>query len=661
MKRLLERLNPSLLTRMIVALVLVGLLPMGFAVYRLIDINRDGMTDQVERTLALATRSKANEVGSIFETWLSAARTLAANPALSDPTSAPARDVLSGSLEAMAEIGVLAIAFVNPSGERYIHAQLSMSDDRTSAVEAAFEPLDAAEIVSFPSPGEGPLIRVSAALPQELGHVWLICDGTRVTEGLDAFELVGADAELALINRAGLAIVGSTGGFPASLLHEAVDGRVQGVRSRFEGDDSIEFVGTYQPVGYGDLTVIGRQPASEAHRVARKMRSQALLAVGLAILLVAALAGTAYSSVIRPIRSLAEAQRELAGFDAGTSRGNEIQDLRSSFDLLRKGLRDREEINDVFLGRYRVKEVIGSGAMGTVFLAHDPKLERNVALKTIRLDRHLDPKKRQDLARRLLKEAVTGARFAHPNIVAVYDIEDRPEAAFLAMEYVEGVSLESLLWEAGQIRFEQTMPLGAAIASGLAAAHAAGFVHRDVKPANVLLGKDGSIKLTDFGIADLVSALSKEPDVVFGTPGYLPPETIRGKGYDKSGDLYSLGAVLYYCLTGRRPFEGATAKETIRKTLHGKVRMPTELNTTIPPLVEKLVMEMLSPDRENRPNDAAAICETFEEICREHRLRWEAPPSFEAKHDPDDSSSAGRFVPTVRLDETEDVDLTDFD
>ena len=117
----------------------------------------------------------------------------------------------------------------------------------------------------------------------------------------------------------------------------------------------------------------------------------------------------------------------------------------------------------------QVKEVIGSGAMGTVFLAHDPKLERNVAIKTIRLDRQLEPEKRQDLVRQLLKEAVMGARVNHPNIVAVYDIEDRPEAAFLAMEYVEGTSLEALLWQLGQLGFEQVVPLGVAIARGLAA------------------------------------------------------------------------------------------------------------------------------------------------------------------------------------------------
>ncbi len=645
--RFLARLSPSLLTRLIVALVLVGLVPMGFAVYRLIDINRAGMTDQVERTLALATRSKANEIASVLDTWRSMARVLSGYRALADPTSEEARELLVHHLEAMGEAGVRAIAFVNPRGERYIHAQVATDDAGRQAVQMALEPLGVGETLAFPTPG-GPLIRVAAPLPAELGYVWLICDGSRIEGGLEADELA-TDAELALIDRSSLPIVGSTEGFPASMIGEATSGKLQGVRSRFEAADSVEFVGTYSPVAASDLTVLGRQPTSEAHRVARQMRRQALLAVALALLLVAGLAVGAYSSVIRPLRSLTEAQRELAGLGATDAKGNEIEQLRSSFESLRRGLRDREELNDVFLGRYRVIQVIGSGAMGTVFLARDPKLERDVALKTIRLDRQLEPEKRHDLVRRLLKEAVTGARFSHPNIVVVYDVEDRPEAAFLAMEYVDGMSLESLLWEAGRLPFEQVVPLGSAIARGLGAAHAHDLVHRDVKPANVLLGKDGSIKLTDFGISDLISALSQTPDVVFGTPGYLPPETIRGKGYHKSGDLFSLGALLYYCLTGSRPFDGATAKEVIRKTLAGNLTPLGELEPTVPPTLADLVMRLLASDLERRPSDANEVAELLRELAETHRLRWQVPKRFVARRAPEGGAGAGRFVPTVRV------------
>ncbi len=634
--------------------MLVGLVPMGFAVYRLIDINRTGMTDQVERTLALATRSKADVITSLLESWRTLARVIAANPALADPTSPAARDLLVANVEASGEVGVQAIAFVNLEGTRYLHAYVTTDQTHREAIDLALEPLEVERTVAFTSP-TGPLIRVSAALPGSLGYVWLIGDGSRVASGLEADELA-ADADLALIDRSSVPIVGTTDGYPASMIAEATSGQLQGVRTRFLGPDSTELVGTYAPVEASDLTVLGKLPTDEAHRVARQMRQEAILSVGLALLLVAGLAGIAYRSIISPIRSLTAAQRELAGLGATSRGGNEIEQLRKAFDALRSGLRDREELGEVFLGRYRVKEVIGSGAMGTVFLAHDPKLERDVAIKTIRLDRQLDPEKRQDLVRRLLKEAVMGARVSHPNIVAVYDIEDRPEAAFLAMEYVDGTSLEALLWRAGQLRYELVVPLGVALARGLAAAHEHDLVHRDVKPANVLLGKDGSIKLSDFGISDLLSALSDTPDVVFGTPGYLPPETIRGKGYNKSGDLFSLGAVLYYCLTGRRPFEGSNAKEAVRKTLAGKVKAPNQINSTVPGGLSDLVLRLLSAKRVDRPSDVAEVVATLEEMESSGKLRWQAPSATVERAELEDSSG-GRFVPTIRLDDSDDPPL----
>ncbi len=647
LRRFFARLSPSLLTRMIVALVLVGLLPMGLAVYRLIDINREGMTEQVERTLALATRSKATEITSVLESWRSIARALSSHPALANPSSAAARQLLVDSLDSAADIGVRAIAFVNGEGERYIHGQVKTDEAEREGIQRALEPAEIAGTLYHATPA-GPLVRVNSPLPGGLGFVWLICDGADIESLLEPDELV-ADAELALIDSDKNALFGSIEGFPASLVEEAALGKLQGIRRHFGGGES-EFVGMYSPVETTSFAVLGRQPTSVAHRVALQMRRQASLAVALAVLLVGGLGIAAYSSVVRPIRSLAAAQRELAGLGATDGKGNEIEQLRSSFDSLRKGLRDRDELNDVFLGRYRVEQVIGSGAMGTVFRARDPKLERDVALKTIRLDRSLDPEKRQDLVQRLLKEAVTGAKFSHPNIVVVYDVEDSPEAAFLAMEFVDGTSLESFLWEAGQLSFEQVVPLGLAIARGLAAAHGHDLVHRDVKPANVLLGKDGAIKLTDFGISDLITALSDQPDVVFGTPGYLPPETIRGKGYDKTGDLFSLGALLYYCLTGTRPFDGATAKEAIRKTLAGKFRPPNQLNSTIPGNLSDLVMRLLAADRAQRPADVGEVVAALEELATDLGLEWQAPAAVPGERAPDDPEGAGRFIPTVRVD-----------
>ena len=162
--------------------------------------------------------------------------------------------------------------------------------------------------------------------------------------------------------------------------------------------------------------------------------------------------------------------------------------------------------------------------MGAVFRGLDPRLRRPVALKTLRLGGgDLLPDKRRQRIEQLVQEAVTGARFSHPNVVAVYDVEESPEGAFIAMELVDGASLERVLLRRGRLSPREVIPLGAGIARGLAAAHQRDIVHRDIKPANVMLGHDGSIKVTDFGIADLVAAATRAEGLVFGTPGYLPP------------------------------------------------------------------------------------------------------------------------------------------
>jgi serine/threonine-protein kinase len=254
-----------------------------------------------------------------------------------------------------------------------------------------------------------------------------------------------------------------------------------------------------------------------------------------------------------------------------------------------------------------------------VFRGWDPKLQRPVALKTIRL--HEEERFERESVSQLLHEAVTAARFSHPNIVAVYDVEDAPQAAFIALEFVDGPSLQRYLRHRS-LPFAQVMPLGLAIARGLAAAHAHGVVHRDVKPGNVLLGRDGSIKVTDFGIAGAVST-AHHTESVFGTPGYLPPEVLKGGRYDERGDLFAAGVVLYECLTGLLPFPGRTSQEILVSTLR---REPTPLRPRVPgvPLdVETLIMGLLTPRPEERvPATADALARRLEALVAANKWTW---------------------------------------
>lgn len=292
--------------------------------------------------------------------------------------------------------------------------------------------------------------------------------------------------------------------------------------------------------------------------------------------------------------------------------------------LLVRRLRTSRGVGEVRLGRYQVLEVLGEGAMGMVFRGHDPKLERAVALKTIRVDRIETSLDRQEMVAMLLREAVTVARFSHPNIVAVYDVEDAPEAPFMVMELVEGMTLERYLWRIGSLAPERAVPVGLGIARALAASHARGIVHGDVKPGNVLLGRNGAIKVTDFGLAGLLSSFCQRPDQLFGTPGYLPPESLRGEGYDELGDLFGLGATLYQCLSGHRPFVGEVAERVLFSTLFDAVMPLRSLVPTVPQEIEGVVMGLVEKERSRRLASAADVVARLERVAAVRDFRWTA-------------------------------------
>jgi serine/threonine-protein kinase len=260
--------------------------------------------------------------------------------------------------------------------------------------------------------------------------------------------------------------------------------------------------------------------------------------------------------------------------------------------------------------------------MGTVFKAWDTKLERWVAIKTVRAAVGMADFWNGDLVRSLVSEAALVARFNHPHVVSVYDVQDATDAAYIVMEFVDGVSLHQVL-RRGPLEVPRAVPLLGALASALAAAHAQNVLHRDVKPGNVLLGRDGAIKLTDFGIASLVA--SRMRGTVFGTPGYLPPETLRGKGFDASGDLFALGAVAYYCLTGRPAFGGRTPGDIVKDSL--RVRLPPlrELCPDATAELEAIVTGLLQEDPERRIADAALLTQELQRMAAFRGWQWTLP------------------------------------
>ncbi|HEV7669119.1 MAG TPA: serine/threonine protein kinase [Thermoanaerobaculia bacterium] len=642
LQRLLARLKPRLLVRVLLALGAVGLLPLGIVSFGLADLNRDAIEVQVLRTHALAANTAAERVASFLAVRRSLAEGMAGNPALAEPTSPEAQELLRQNLGAWADLGVLAIAIVDREGREGLRAQIKGADrtriDRALAADGTgtADSAGAREPIPVMNPPGAPTVVLTAPLPNaqgpealSLGAVRLVCDGEALVDIAQPNEM-GEEADLLIIDRSRHPIVASgtpLSAFPEELVKNALSGKLGGA-GRYRDASGETILGAYAPVPRSTWSVLSRQPARVADAVAHRLRRRAIYAIGAALALIAVLGALAWWSVIKPLRDLVRAQRRLARGGAPAS-GDEIADLQNAFSLLERSVSDREALAQIFLGRYQVIELLGSGAMGSVFRGWDPRLERAVALKTVRLGDLPSSDSRAKQLQTLRREAITVARLNHPNIVAVYDVEDAVEAAFIAMELVDGASLESLFWTRGKLSAEEVIPLGASIARGLAAAHERQILHRDIKPANLLLGRDGAIKITDFGISELASISERGGASIFGTPGYIPPETLRGDGYGPKGDLFALGVVLYHALVGKRPFAGGTVRDVVRATLTDQPVPPSQRVQGLPEALDGLVLALLAREPNDRPESAAAVAATLEGLAAEMRLRWRWRPEYE--------------------------------
>ena len=255
-------------------------------------------------------------------------------------------------------------------------------------------------------------------------------------------------------------------------------------------------------------------------------------------------------------------------------------------------------------GRYHVLERIAAGGMGEVFRAHDAVLAREVAIKVL----HRSLAGDQGFVDRFRREARAAASLSHPNIVAVYDWGAVDGIYYMVMEFVHGRSVREILNANGRLEPAQAADVLSQTLAALAHAHAKGIVHRDLKPENILITADGVVKLTDLGLARaLADARSTRAGAVTGTVQYLAPEQIRGEPADPRSDLYSLGIVAFEVLTGRLPFTGETPMAIAYKHLSNRVPAPSSLASDVTPDLDGFVESATDPDREMRPESAAAM------------------------------------------------------
>ena len=272
-----------------------------------------------------------------------------------------------------------------------------------------------------------------------------------------------------------------------------------------------------------------------------------------------------------------------------------------------------QKIND----RYQIIRSIGEGGMANVYLAYDPILDRNVAVKILRGDLSSDEK----FVRRFQREAISASSLTHPNIVEMYDVGEDDGNYFIVMEYVDGKTLKSLIKKRGALTLAEVIDIMLQLTSAISCAHDSYIIHRDIKPQNVMILDDGRVKITDFGIAIASNATElTETNSVMGSVHYLPPEQANGKGATIKSDIYSLGILMYELLTGTVPFKGENAVEIALKQLRDPIPSICSLRDDVPQSVENIILKACAKNPKNRYDSAREMYQDIKTCLDEDRL-----------------------------------------
>ncbi|MBL0122515.1 MAG: serine/threonine protein kinase [Betaproteobacteria bacterium] len=300
------------------------------------------------------------------------------------------------------------------------------------------------------------------------------------------------------------------------------------------------------------------------------------------------------------------------------------------------------------LGRYKILSIIGQGAMGVVYKAVDPMIDRTVAIKTVNL--HLNKDELAEYELRFRQEIKAAGRLNHPNIVTIYDVGRNDDMAYMAMEFLEGKELKDILADDGRPAVAMSVDWIAQIAQGLSFAHDNDVVHRDVKPSNIMIVRGGLAKITDFGIARMpASAVKTMTGLILGSPRYMSPEQVIGRNLDHRTDIFSLGVVLYESLTGLPPFDGDNVNAIMYATVNTIPPAPSNANAGIPTMLDLVVAKALAKTVDERYQTMREFADDLAQVKRLLHakqpagdvLAKQAPPS--AKPPVLDALGIGRF------------------
>ncbi len=292
-----------------------------------------------------------------------------------------------------------------------------------------------------------------------------------------------------------------------------------------------------------------------------------------------------------------------------------------------------QKIND----RYEVIKSIGEGGMANVYLAYDTILDRRVAVKVLRGDLSNDEK----FVRRFQREALSASSLSHPNIVEMYDVGEDNGIYYIVMEYIEGKTLKQLIKKRGALTLSETIDIMLQITDGISVAHDSYIIHRDLKPQNIMIKEDGSIKITDFGIAmALNSTQLTQTNSVMGSVHYLPPEQASGKGSTIRSDIYSMGILFYEILTGSLPFKGENAVEIALKQMRDEIPSVRKQNPAIPQSVENVILKATAKNPKNRYADSKEMHADLLTVLNDERINEEKLVFQFPEHEVDDNTKA---------------------
>ena len=266
------------------------------------------------------------------------------------------------------------------------------------------------------------------------------------------------------------------------------------------------------------------------------------------------------------------------------------------------------------IGKYDILSILGKGAMGIVYKALDPDIDRKVAIKTIRFDLASEETDNEEIMERFMREAQAAGKLTHPNIITIFDVGREEDLTYIVMQYIEGPSLQRLIAHGEKFSVPEVIKLMEQVCNGLDYAHQNGIVHRDIKPGNILLDNNKRAYICDFGVARVDTSTLTQSGTAVGTPSYMSPEQVMGKKIDKRSDIFSIGCILYEFLTGRRPFEAESITTVIYKIINEEPPAISEIKKGLPAGFEKIVNKALAKDANDRYQNCKQLTEDLRNL-----------------------------------------------